>query len=144
MCFDVLLPKLVNKDAPVCSVAAAIIVLYADHAVRRLILDGLAREGHDAVGACDFVEASEWTTIYPDSISVMITDMSLSAMSGPEAADWNSVRHLDLRVLFTANHAVDPEIMRYWMNQGARFLDKPFRLDELLRIVNEMMLPARG
>ena len=109
---------------------ATILLLHADHAVRNLVLEGLDHAGYEAIGARDSGEALEWMDLYPGSIALLVTDVELCDTSGPALAAQMAVRNPGIRVVFTADHAVDPSVKKAWTEHGARFLEKPFRLEE--------------
>jgi PAS domain S-box-containing protein len=118
---------------------ATILLLHSDHAVRSLVLEGLDQAGYEAIGARDSGEALEWMDLYPGSIALLVTDVELCDTSGPALAAQMAVRNPGIRVVFTADHAVDPSVKKAWTERGARFLEKPFRLEELIGIVNAVL-----
>jgi two-component system cell cycle sensor histidine kinase/response regulator CckA len=146
--FEILLPRSHDRNTAVATrgessdpqgVAPAILLLHADHDVRSLVAEGLEREGYETLGAPDFEGASEWLAVYPGSIGLLITDLDLFHMSGPALAGQMLAQHPALRVVFTGDHAVEGSVKKTWMGHGGRFLERPFRLEELLGVVNEMM-----
>jgi len=149
MSFEILLPRFDDKEARIPSSAApfsqpqweqaCIMVIHTDHAVRGLVLDALERAGYDAIGARDSGEALEWTALYPGSIALLITDLDLGDMSGLALADRIAVRHPGIRVVFTVDYAADPAVKKALMEHGARLLENPFRLEELLGQVEESL-----
>jgi CheY-like chemotaxis protein len=146
--FEILLPQRVDKEpgnAPTAAVAnlqlegAAILLLHSDHTIRSLVSERLEREGYEALEAADAGEALDWMTLHPGSIALLIANLERGDMGGPALAEQIAAQHPDISVVFTADHAVDPELRKVWIDHGARFLDQPFRLEELLRNVSEML-----
>jgi hypothetical protein len=148
MSFEIILPRSVVQEAVVSSTAAggesqedsaAILLLQADHDVRSLVSESLERNGYSVVGARDYAEALDWMTVYPGTIALLITDLDLSHESGPALLEKIAARHPGIKVVFTADRAIEPEARKVWLDLGARVLDRPFRLEELLGTVNEML-----
>jgi two-component system, cell cycle sensor histidine kinase and response regulator CckA len=148
MNFEILLRQSVDEKPAICPAPAlaepnqekaAILLLQPDHDIRCLTSESLESVGYEALGASDLSDALEWCTDYPGSIALAIIDLDLSHMDGLAAAGEISARHPGIKIIFTSDHAVDSSVETYWIHCGARFQSKPFRLEELFRIVNEML-----
>jgi DNA-binding NtrC family response regulator len=136
------------QEVPISSTGAgaeeleepAILLLQADDDVRSLVSDSLEHDGYMVLGARDYSEAVEWMTIHPGPIALLVTGMDLSHTSAPpELIAQISARHTGIRVIFTGDHAMVPAVRNVWMEHGARFLKKPFQLEELLAVIRAML-----
>jgi DNA-binding NtrC family response regulator len=143
---EIILPSMAAQQDVISSAAAgaepdgmAILLLQPDDDVRSLISDSLEHSGYTVLGARDCSEAVEWMTIHPGSIALLLTGMDLSPINAPELIAQISTRHAEMRVIFTGDHALAPAVRNVWMEHGARFLKKPFQLEELLAVIREML-----
>jgi PAS domain S-box-containing protein len=139
--FSISLPR--SDDAPVRADAPAaqlvpdsgsgsVLVVEDDEAIRDLVRVVLEPAGYDVSLAAGGEEALR----APDP-DVLITDILMPGMNGPELADRVLQRAPGTRVLFISGYA--GEDVR--LEDGARFLAKPFTPGELLEQVNSLLEP---
>lgn len=142
--FEILLPQAaVSRDSMSASESweclqgheAALLLVEADAGIRNLVADRLESEGFELLGACNSGEAISWVEIFEGPIAMLITNLAMADMSGPELAQRILLRYPALTTVFISDRAVDPSLEKTWLSQGASFLVKPFRQDELVRLV---------
>jgi two-component system cell cycle sensor histidine kinase/response regulator CckA len=146
LAFEIVLPQGANPSeqqsaAPTLEsqLAPAVLLIEKDNDIRDLVLTELDRSGFEALGARDAQEALEWVDLYAAPIALLITELDMPGMSGPALAESMSVRHSHLRAVFIGHGTVSPALREQWTKRGCRFLERPFRLDDLLVIVSEML-----
>lgn len=102
-----------------------------DERVRRVTVQMLQRAGYRPIVAADGPEAVRLLREGKEPVQLVLLDLVMPQLSGPEA--WEQMRALrpGLRVLFMSGHADDRYRQR--LPPGAEVLDKPFRRLELLR-----------
>jgi CheY-like chemotaxis protein len=122
--------------------APAVLLIEKDNDIRNLVLTGLEGSGFEALGARNAQEALEWIDLYAAPIALLITELEMAGMTGVPLAERIMLRHPRMRTLFIINKAVDSVSCERWKNQGSRFLEHPFRLKDLLALVNEMLVPG--
>ncbi len=71
----------------------------------------------------------------PDRIDLLLSDVIMPGMSGPEVAEQLLARRPELKVLFVSGYAADVLARRGVGEAGTRLLDKPFTTEALLREV---------
>jgi PAS domain S-box-containing protein len=110
-------------------------------AARALEADGLrvmaAETGEDALG---LVRAG----LLPD---VVVTDVVMPRMNGPELGNAIHALYPDLPILFVSGYLGDDMIARRVLPEGAAFLQKPFAPEALVRAVDGLLkrrVPAAG
>jgi len=113
----------------------AILLVEDDDDVRTGTTRILAGLGYDVVAAADAATALMLLRGRSD-IRLLLTDVVLTnGPSGPElAADVRQLRP-DLKVLFMSGHIQDTAGFHEQLQRDAHFLPKPFRKEELARIV---------
>jgi CheY-like chemotaxis protein len=112
-----------------------ILVVEDDDGLRRLATTVLRLNGYRVIGARDFREAIEAVTAHADAIKLVLSDVVMPSMSGPELAERLERAGLRAPTLFMSGHRAD-EID--WHGLGTTpeaLLDKPFTPDTLLERV---------
>ena len=107
-----------------------ILVVEDEHAIRSLILSILARSGYHAVGARDASEALALAAASP--FDLLLADVVMPQMSGPELGRQLQQAHPSLRVLYMSGFADHPAVHQGADRGGEDLLRKPFTAEELL------------
>lgn len=118
---------------------STILLAEDEQGVRAFLEMALARAGHRVIATTSGTEALAIGTRSPDPIDLLITDVVMPGMSGPEVADKLRQQHPGMRSLFLSgysSHAALPD--RVTADPGA-FLQKPFTIDALLSKVRERL-----
>jgi two-component system cell cycle sensor histidine kinase/response regulator CckA len=112
--------------------------------IRRALQEGLRREGYNVLLADGASEALRINERYPGPIRLLLTDMSMPGMTGLELAErLRSVRP-EISVLFiSGSYPKTVDFARVRSDPGTRFLQKPFSMNSLLRMVDHMMDMSR-
>jgi PAS domain S-box-containing protein len=146
--FDVYLPA---TDADVTSTAhpgrpiaahdarvGTVLLVEDDASVRSLALRSLERVGHRVLVAEDGTRAMAVAASHPDHIDVLVTDVVMPGMGGPEVARRLVAARPSLRVLFMSGYAED--IVEPADLQGhGDILAKPFRPSDLVARVAALL-----
>jgi DNA-binding response OmpR family regulator len=96
----------------------------------------LARAGHNVITTTSGTEAVEIGRKTREPIDLLITDVVMPGMSGPEVAEQLKHYHPQMRPLFLSgysSHAALP------VADAGAFLQKPFTVDTLLARVRERL-----
>ena len=77
---------------------------------------------------------------------VIISDLKMPRMDGIELFGALRKRHAEMagRIMFVTGDVVGTDAERFFTDSGCRWLGKPFRLSELLRLAKEVMGNPRG
>jgi two-component system cell cycle sensor histidine kinase/response regulator CckA len=147
--FKIYLPRVdeeADRLAPVATAAATpaaaseTLLLVEDEAsVRELLKELLEAAGYSVLEASRPAEAISLVEARPEPIDLLITDVVLPEMMGPELA-----RHLHqlrpgLRMLFLSGYTEGIVVDKGLLNDGAHFLQKPFTTDALESKVREVL-----
>ncbi len=99
----------------------------------------LARYGYQVIPAADGREALELCRNRLESIDLLLTDVVMPRMTGPELA--HSVKEIngDVRCIFMSGYDPDHLKNQKTLNLGCDFLKKPFTPEALLRKVRETL-----
>ena len=104
--------------------------------VRKVVAEGLRREGYRVLEAANGGDAVDIARTFPNTIHLIIADYAMPGMNGAEAAEKIKKFHETAGVMFISG---DPGTFRDGasMISGAVFLDKPFSLTNLIKMVQD-------
>jgi two-component system cell cycle sensor histidine kinase/response regulator CckA len=115
---------------------------YAD--LRELIEEILKSAGFRVLVAQDGAAGLNVAREHAGEIDVLLTDIVMPNMLGPDLADKLKSDNPGLRVLFMSGHA-QPALGTMVLSPGTQLLQKPFMADELLDKLREVLAaPADG
>jgi two-component system cell cycle sensor histidine kinase/response regulator CckA len=107
--------------------------------VRVLVRDVLTGHGYNVLEAHDGADAMGVAVSHRGPIHMMIADVVMPNMGGPEVAVSLAPLLRDMKVLFMSGYTDETISQRGILRPGTCFLQKPFRLDALLRKVREVL-----
>jgi PAS domain S-box-containing protein len=132
------------KEEPHLAAEAArggetVLVVEDEEQVRTLAVRVLERAGFAVVAARDAESAVQLANRYPGTIHLLVVDMLLPGLSGRELAAQLAIHRPAIKVLYISGTA-DGAIGRHRMlAPGTEFLQKPFALDQLVRMVRKAL-----
>jgi PAS domain S-box-containing protein len=120
--------------------ATATILLVEDQdGLRELSEDVLTAAGYRVLCAPDGRAALKLVEEHPESIHLLVTDVVMPEMNGPELADRLVSQRPDLIVLFVSGYSGDALVHRGSIENGTAFLQKPFTPTGLRSKVAELL-----
>ncbi|HLA77033.1 MAG TPA: ATP-binding protein [Vicinamibacteria bacterium] len=144
--FDILLPSAAgiphqqSAEAAGNGVGAETVLLVEDEdELRKVTREGLELSGYRVLEAGSGEEAEEVSRKHLGPIHVLVSDIVMGGMSGPELAARLSSSRRETRVLFTSGHADDTLGDRGASGSSAPLLPKPFTPALLARKLRELL-----
>ena len=116
---------------------ATILLVEDEQAVRVVMAEVLGMYGYTVISAMNAEEALREAEHAP-VLDCVITDVVMPLMSGPELVARLTEQRPDLKVILMSGHAGKDLPDRY-SEQGYKFLQKPFSMDALIRLVQEIL-----
>ncbi len=116
-----------------------ILLVEDEQAVRDLARLVLERQGYIVLAAADGREALQVAARDPRHLDLLVTDVVMPGMSGPDLARTLRAGRPDLRVLLLSGYTRDAVGRRNELEAGMAFLGKPFTPDTLARKVHEAL-----
>jgi len=107
--------------------------------VRKLAAGILRRYGYRILEAAHGEEALQMADGYSEPIHLLLTDVIMPGMTGPELAQRLNTRRPSLRVMYTSGYAADIVTSRGLLDPGQLHITKPFTPDELATKVREAL-----
>ena len=145
--FTVLLPR-ARGASPRAIVAAAqplaaparetLLVVEDEAAVRRAVQRNLERLGYQVIAACDGEDALRIAASL-DGIDLLLSDVVMPGIDGPELACRLRERWSDLPVLFVTGYSADRLSRSGAVGPHDRVLEKPYQKADLARTIRQML-----
>jgi PAS domain S-box-containing protein len=112
--------------------------------VREITARALRKAGYRVLAASGSVEALAATDVNAERIDLLVSDVVMPGMNGPELAGRLVARHPTLSVLFVSGYAPDAMDRDGVLRPGVEFLQKPFRMSALLARVRGLLDATRS
>jgi two-component system cell cycle sensor histidine kinase/response regulator CckA len=107
--------------------------------VRELAIEILEGYGYRVLPAGGPAEALALAERHPGPIHLLLTDVVMPGLSGPELARSLATSRPDLRVLYMSGYSEHPTVQRDVLDPEAALLPKPFSSEELAGRVREIL-----
>lgn len=121
------------------------LILFVDdeEAIRLFAGAALRRKGYRVVAARNGVEAVELMASHRGEVELVLLDLTMPQMAGPEAFEKLRELQPDLRVVVMSGYGPDERSERLLAHGALAFLPKPFDVHELLEAVESALeVPA--
>lgn len=136
----------VTQAAPVVNGAVGsaigretILVVEDDPSVRGLVQEALRLSGYEVLVARHGIEALLTGAKHLGPIHLVLTDVAMPQMSGPEVAEKLTVARPEIKVLYMSGYPDHPVFERGEIKRDTAFLQKPFTPNVLTRKVREVL-----
>jgi DNA-binding response OmpR family regulator len=121
-----------------------ILVVDDEPMIRDILEKHLRREGFHVWTAASGEEALDHCCEHLDEIAVILLDVRMPGLDGPQTLDGIRELDVDIPVCFMTGHPGEYE-PNDLLRQGARHLfEKPFRMDEIVRVVSNLANEPMG
>lgn len=114
--------------------ATTILLVDDEESVRAVVTKVLLRHGHRVLEAEHGADAMRLVAGYEGNIDLLITDMYMPGLRGPEVVEKLSAMRPGLKVLYMSGYAAE-DIARSEVDPMVPFLHKPFTVQELSEAV---------
>ena len=116
-----------------------ILVVEDEEMVRKLAVHVLKKQGYKVLEAPHGGDALLVCERHPEPIQLVITDVVMPGMCGPELIERLRQVRQDFRVMYMSGHA-DESVVDYGVQEGEmNFIQKPFTIKGLARKVREVL-----
>ena len=145
--FEILLPAVDRgpsaahdhlPECPACG-TETILVVEDEDAVRKLLVSILTRLGYTVLESSDASAALELSRLYLTAIDLVVTDLVMPQMNGPDLAARIVATHPETRVLYVSGYANESFTTRGIALPGDALLPKPFTPSLLAARVREAL-----
>jgi PAS domain S-box-containing protein len=116
-----------------------VLLVEDDDAVRSLACSILRRHGYQVLEAASGAAALQACEQHPLAIHLLLTDVVMAQMSGPELARRVRATRSETKVLFMSGYTNDSTVHHGLVNRDVDFLPKPFTPDTLMKKVRHAL-----
>ncbi len=116
-----------------------ILLVEDDDTIRHMVSSILAKHGYKVIEAPTPHAAIAAAAQHIDGIDLLVTDVVLPGMSGPELVARMAKVHAGLKVLYMSGYTDDAVMQHGLLEAGTAFLQKPFTPDGFLRKVRAVL-----
>ena len=120
--------------------SATVLLAEDDPQVRNLTVEGLGAAGIKVMKASDGMEAVNIFLANPESVDILVFDVVMPRLNGPDAYRKISSEGFDVPVVFTSGYAGDS---LSGLPGGYRMISKPYAINDLVRIIAEELGAAK-
>jgi PAS domain S-box-containing protein len=132
------------KTAEISAGSETLLVVEDERAFRDLLHEGLESRGYQVLVASNGVEALQVAEQYSGPIRVLITDVIMPQMSGPELAKSLRKVRRNTEVLYMSGYT-DDRVGEMSSSSGElTLIQKPFYIDDLVRKIQEIVARKGG
>ena len=137
--FEILWPSVGAFHGTGLAGAPSVLLVEDEDGVRRLMHRLLEREGYQLLSARNAEDAEEIAGVYQNEIDLLITDVVMPGITGPQLAERLRPRHPSMKVLFVSGYRHDALDQKGLLGPGAQILAKPFSSTPFLRQVQLLL-----
>ncbi len=116
-----------------------ILVVEDDRSVRELALETLKQFGYDVIESTNGKDALQMCRHREEQVDLVLTDVVMPNMNGPEFIRQLRALGKDVRVLYMSGYTENSITNRGILDQGSEYISKPFRPRELITIVRQVL-----
>jgi two-component system, cell cycle sensor histidine kinase and response regulator CckA len=116
-----------------------ILLVEDDEIMRSLTRKLLEEHGYAVVEADDGKCALEWVESHPGPIDLLLTDVVMRRMSGPELVERLNASHSTLKVVYLSGYTGELMTNREALKPGVTLLEKPFSRTTLLNTIHTVL-----
>jgi two-component system cell cycle sensor histidine kinase/response regulator CckA len=121
-----------------------VLLVEDEEIVRKLVRDTLRRSGYNVVEAEDGVEAMRICEGRDEPVDIVVTDVVMPNMTGPELIERLASVQPELKVLFVSGYTDGRVVQRGLVDSSTDLLMKPFTPNLLARKVRELLDSPSG
>ena len=110
-----------------------------EQSVRDLVREFLGATGYCVLEAADGLQAQKVAASHPGPIHLLVTDVVMPHLSGPELATQLAKQRPEIKVLFISGYTDDTVFRHGVLEGGVAFLQKPFNLKALAEKIREVI-----
>lgn len=145
--FKILIPRTLEGEAPVAAPTESakpggretVLFVEDDPRVRGMGVRILAQRGYRVLEAAGGKEALALAERHPGPIQLLLTDVVMPQMSGPELAERLCEKLPNLRVLYTSGYTENTIVNHGVGGENVAFLQKPYSVESLLGKVRAVL-----
>jgi len=135
----VTVPESDDEAIPLSDRCETVLVVDDEEMIRSVVHAYLRKSGYSVLEASTGAEAALIAEHHGGTIDLLLTDVVMPQMSGPQAAERLLEIHPEMQVLYMSGHSDDTLVGYGILASDSTLMKKPFNFDSLVRTVSEMI-----
>lgn len=131
--------QVVFADTQLSGGGEVVLLVEDEEMVRQMARQILEMNGYDVLEARHGKEALIISELYQDQIDLMVTDVVMPQMGGPELAERLAKSRPETKVLFLSGYTDEAIVHHGVLDDTVNFLQKPFTTDAFAQKVREVL-----
>ena len=123
------------SEPPVARGGGVVLVVDDEPLVRSIAVRALEEQGYEVLSADSGAEALELFERRPRDVRLVVTDVAMAGIAGPELGHRLLAMQPELPVLYMSGYPLDEVLRRGLLEEHQTFIQKPFAPSELLQAV---------
>ena len=119
--------------------AETILVVEDDITVRKMIVKMLSNRGYHVIESHNVEDALEKAEKYNGTIHLLLTDVIMPGMKGPEVKEKIEIFYPDIKVLYMSGYTDNVIVRHGVLMEDVQFIQKPFTAKGLVDRINQLM-----
>ncbi len=119
--------------------AETVLVVEDEDTIRTLVRSILESKGYTILDAASGAEALSICELHPETIHLILTDVVMAHMSGPELAQQLALRRPETKVLYMSGYTNNAICHHGLLDRNLAFIEKPFTPQALVAKVREVL-----
>jgi PAS domain S-box-containing protein len=128
-----------NDEAEVCNGSETILLAEDSEPLRAMAREYLESIGYTVLEAVSGKDALQRAKEFDGTIHLLLTDVAMPEMSGPELADQLTLHRPGIKVIFTSGYTDDAIARQGILDSTVAFVQKPYRPKALARKIREVL-----
>jgi CheY-like chemotaxis protein len=133
-----------RRPAPSLAGTETVLLVEDETSIRKAVREALQRSGYRILEAHTPGEALLISEQHTGFIHLMLTDVVMPRMSGPDLVERLEPWHPEMKVLYMSGHSEKGILEQEILPPGAAFLRKPFAIQGLLEHVRQVLDTPRN
>lgn len=126
-------------EAKILRGTETILLLEDEASFRKMTAEFLSRAGYSVLVASSASEATQIAQLHPNAIHMMLTDVIMPEINGPQLARFLSLLRPDMRVLFMSGYTDGALEQKDILAKDLAFIQKPFSWSSLALKIREVL-----
>jgi two-component system cell cycle sensor histidine kinase/response regulator CckA len=143
-CDQVSAPPPSSVDATSTGGWETVLLVEDQDALREVTCDVLESAGYTVLTASGAVEARKMSDAHAATIHLLISDVVMPDMAGPDLAEVLLTQRPDMRVLFLSGYNEEMAAIKKLSAAGVKYLQKPVTIQALSAAMRELLVPMAG
>jgi len=132
-------PREAAEATPPKRLGTSILLVEDDEIMRSLTKKVLQEQGYTVMEADDGKSALDWAHSHPGPIDLLLTDVMMRRLNGPELAERLSSSHPGMKIVYMSGYTGELMTNREVLKPGVTLLEKPFSRAALLKTIHEKL-----